>query len=182
MNIGLQPEVSAADHSAGPDDAPVTLVEYGDFECPYCGMAYPIVRALQQQLGDRLRFVFRYFPLAEVHPHAQHAAQAAEAAAEQGKFWEMHAALFENQSHLEDEDLVEYARAIGIDSARVQRELAGDTYAERVNEDFLSGVRSGVNGTPTFFINGARYDGVWNLQSKFMEALEEAAGSTRGAT
>src|SRR4030081_2780636 len=107
----LPPPVSAEDHAAGPDDAAVTLVEYGDYECPYCGMAHPIVKRAQQELGNRLRFVFRNFPLAEAHPHARLAAQAAEAAAAQGKFWEMHDMLFENQSALEPADIVGYAES-----------------------------------------------------------------------
>jgi formate-nitrite transporter family protein len=170
----LELPVGERDHVTGLDDAPVTLVEYGDFECPYCGMAYPIVRSIQRQLGNRLRFVYRHFPLKERHPHAQHAAEAAESAAAQGKFWEMHAALFEHQDALEDEALRSYALEIGLDGERVERDLESGTYARRVRDDFRSGVRSGVNGTPTFFVNGERYDGPWMHEAKFLSALREA--------
>jgi protein-disulfide isomerase len=175
----LTPPVTERDHTAGDDDAPVTLVEYGDYECPYCGMAYPVVKTLQREFGSRLRFVFRNFPLAEAHPHARHAAQAAEAAGAQGKFWEMHDMLFEHQSALEDEDFVGYARALGLDAERVARELEAGTYAKRVRDDFRSGVRSGVNGTPTFFINGERYDGSWMKNKAFVGALRAAEEQTR---
>jgi protein-disulfide isomerase len=175
----LTPPVSAADHVAGPDDAPVTLVEYGDYECPYCGMAYPIVKVAQRELGSQLRFVFRNFPLAEVHPHARHAAQAAEAAAAQGKFWEMHDVLFEHQSAIEDADLIRYAVALALDAERLAQELKAGTYAKRVRDDFRSGVRSGVNGTPTFFVNGARYEGSWADEEAFIRGLRDAAGQAR---
>ncbi|MDP9271896.1 MAG: DsbA family protein [Chloroflexota bacterium] len=147
------------DHVQGAADAMVTLVEYGDYECPYCGEAYPIVKRLQRQMGDRLRFVFRNFPISTSHPHAEAAAEAAEAAAAQERFWEMHDRLYENQRRLGDRDLRMYAEAIGLDLDRFERELADGTHADRVREDFMSGVRSGVNGTPTFFINGRRHDG-----------------------
>jgi protein-disulfide isomerase len=171
----LTPPVSEADHSAGPDDAPVTLVEYGDYECPYCGMAHPVVKRAQRELKNQLRFVFRNFPLAEAHPHARVAAQAAEAAAAQGKFWEMHDMIFEHQDALEVEDLVSYATALGLDTKRFALDVADGTYAKRVRDDFRSGVKSGVNGTPTFFINGARYDGSWANEDAFIRALRETA-------
>jgi protein-disulfide isomerase len=171
----LTPRVSERDHSAGHEDAPVTLVEYGDYECPYCGMAFPIVKAAQQKLGDQLRFVFRNFPLREIHPHAHHAAEAAESAGAQGKYWQMHDTIFEHQHALEDDDLVAYAGSIGLDANRVADDLAKATYAKRVREDFRSGVRSGVNGTPTFFINGERYNGPWADQIRFIGALQDAA-------
>jgi protein-disulfide isomerase len=174
----LTPPVSDTDHRAGPDDAPVTLVEYGDFECPYCGRAHPIVLDVRKRMGQRLRFVFRHFPLSEVHPHAMHAAEAAEAAAAQGKFWEMHDMLFENQRALEDSDLIRYAESLGLDAERVERELASSAHEKRVRENFRSGVRSGVNGTPTFFINGLRYDGAWDSDA-LLDALN-AVGSGRG--
>ncbi len=173
-NGELTPPVSASDHAAGPDDAPVTLVEYGDYECPYCGMAHPIVKRAQRELGNRLRFVFRNFPLAESHPHARLAAQAAEAAAAQGKFWEMHDMLFEHQDALEAEDILGYAKSLGLDTAQFARDLEAGTYAKRVRDDFRSGVRSGVNGTPTFFVNGNRYDGSWANEEAFIRALREA--------
>jgi len=170
----LTPPVSTRDHVAGPDNAPVTLVEYGDYECPYCGMAYPIVKAAQLELGGQLRFVFRHFPLAEAHPHARLAAQAAEAAAAQGRFWEMHDMLFEHQEALANEDLVSYAGLLGLDTAQFARDLEAGTYEKRVRDDFRSGVKSGVNGTPTFFVNGNRYDGSWANKEGFISALREA--------
>src|SRR5947207_13326324 len=138
------------DHRRRPETAPVTLVEYGDYECPYCGAAYPIVKEVKRRLGDRLRFVFRNFPLGNMHPHAEHAAEAAEAAAAQGKFWEMHDELYEHQRALDDEHLEGYAGAVGLDVERFDRETEGQAYGGRVREDFVSGVRSGVNGTATF--------------------------------
>ena len=171
----LKPPVGTNDHTAGPDDAPVTLVEYGDYECPYCGMAYPVVKKAQHQLGKNLRFVFRNFPLAEAHPHARLAAQAAEAAGAQGKFWEMHDMLFEHQDALEVEDLAAYAKAIGLDTQKFERDLENGRYAARVRDDFRSGVKSGVNGTPTFFMNGARYDGSWANVDAFIGTLRAMA-------
>ncbi|HEX3158757.1 MAG TPA: thioredoxin domain-containing protein [Gemmatimonadaceae bacterium] len=177
----LTPPVGADDHVQGPEDAPVTLVEYGDFECPSCGMAYPILKVVQEHMGARLRFVFRPFPLTESHPHAQHAAEAAEAAAAQGYFWAMHDMLFEHQRRLEDEDLVGYAEALGLDAGRVARELAEGTYEARVRSSFRGGIRSGVNGTPTFFINGERYDGPWTEAGVFVQVLSEVADATGSA-
>jgi len=166
--------VGARDHAQGPADAPVTLVEYGDYECPHCGRAYPVVKEVQQRLGAKLRFVFRNFPLSESHPHAQHAAEAAEVAGAHGHFWEMHDALFEHQGALDDRHLVEYASAVGVDAAAFEKELHAHTHKARVREDFSSGVRSGVNGTPTFFINGIRFDDSWDPDT-LTEALEAAA-------
>ena len=165
--------VGKRDHIQGPADAVVTLVEYGDYECPRCGRAYPIVKAIQRQLGPKLRFVFRNFPLRESHPHAEQAAEAAEAAGAQGKFWEMHDRLFERQFALDGEYLIEYAGDLGLDVARFRNELSSAVYAPRVREDFRSGVTSGVNGTPTFFVNGARYDDSWELEP-LLAALEAA--------
>jgi protein-disulfide isomerase len=170
--------VGSDDHVQGPDDAPVTLVEYGDFECPHCGRAHPILKRVQRRLGDRVRFVFRHFPLGEMHPHAVHAAEAAEAAAEQGRFWEMHDAIFEHQSALDDRSLVRYAESLGLDGPRVAAALANGEYEERVRADFMSGVRSGVNGTPTFFINGHRFDGAWG-EEELVAALDEASRAVR---
>jgi protein-disulfide isomerase len=161
------------DHSQGHAGATVTLVEYGDYECPYCGRAHPIVQAVQTAMGERLRFVFRNFPLTTIHPHAQRAAESAEAAATQGKFWEMHHALFAHQKNLSDRHLRLIAEEIGIDPDWLIQELDNGTFAERVREDFRSGVRSGVNGTPTFFINGFRYDGEWDKET-LLQALENA--------
>lgn len=167
--------VAERDHVQGPVTAPVTLVEYGDFECPYCGQAYPIVREVQQILGDRLCFVFRNFPLAEIHPHAEAAAEAAEGAGAQGKFWEMHDLLFEHQRALGVSHLHQYAQQLSLDAARFQHELAEHRYAPRVHEDLLSGARSGVNGTPTFFINGRRHDGSYDLET-LVGAIRAAMG------
>jgi len=155
--------VGARDHMLGPPSAPVTLVEYGDYECPYCGAAHPIVKEIRRRLGDQLCFVFRHFPLTAVHPHAEHAAEAAEAAGAQGKFWAMHDMLYEYQHALDDGQLISYAEAIGLDVERFAREMVAGIHALRVREDFLSGVRSGVNGTPTFFINGQRHNGSYEL-------------------
>jgi protein-disulfide isomerase len=162
------------DHIQGPADAAVTLVEYGDYECPYCGAAYPIVKELQARMGDRLRFVFRNFPITTSHPHAEQAAEAAEAGAAQGRFWEMHDLLYENQTHLRDEDLHAYAEQLGIDVERFDKDLAEHVHAPRVREDFMSGVRSGVNGTPSFYVNGARHDDSYDFET-LLDALERAA-------
>jgi len=147
------------DHIQGPVDAPIKLLEYGDYECPYCGEAYSVVKAIQQRLGHRLCFAFRNFPLVNSHPHAERAAEAAEAAATHGRFWEMHDMLYENQQALEDEDLAGYASNLGLDAKRLMKDLEAGTYTARVREDFRSGARLDVNGTPSFFINGMRYDG-----------------------
>ena len=170
----LTPPVTARDHIQGPAKAGIVLVEYGDYECPYCGEAYPIVKELQRRLAGQLRFSFRNFPLANAHPHAEHAAEAAEAAGAQGLFWEMHDVLYENQQALEDENLLEYASALGLDLPRFTRDLSEHVYAPKVREDFRSGVRSGVNGTPSFFINGVRYNGPYDLQS-LLSALAAVA-------
>jgi NhaA family Na+:H+ antiporter len=151
----LSPPVDAAhDRVRGAADAPVTLVEYGDFQCPYCGEAYPVVKQLQERFDDRLRFVFRHMPLADLHPRAPAAARAAEAAGAQGRFWEMHDRLFEHQLELTDRDLRVHAHAIGLDVERFERDLADATVGARVEADFRSGARSGVPSTPRFFVNG----------------------------
>jgi protein-disulfide isomerase len=162
------------DHVQGPADAPVTLLEYGDYECPYCGAAYPIVKEVQDQMGDRLRFVFRNFPITTSHPHAERAAEAAEAAGSQGKFWEMHDLLYEKQQRLDDSDLRSYAEELGLDLRAFDEDMASGVHAERVREDFMSGVLSGVNGTPTFYVNGVRHDDSYELES-LLAALERAA-------
>lgn len=164
---------SSRDHVQGPDNAPVTLVEYGDYECPYCGRAYPIVKQIQAALGDQVRFVFRNFPLGEMHPHAQHAAEAAESAGAQNKFWEMHDALYEHQKALGDSNLAHYAEQVGADANKIAADLSSGAQTERVREDFLSGVRSGVNGTPTFFINGRRHDDSYDFDV-LVEAIQNA--------
>jgi protein-disulfide isomerase len=163
------------DHIQGPIDAPIALVEYGDYECPYCGEAYPIVKAIQERLGDRLCFAFRNFPLVNSHPHAEHAAEAAEAAGAQDRFWEMHDLLYENQTALEDEDLAQYASALGLDAKRLIREVLAGAHAARVREDFRGGARNGVNGTPSFFINGVRYDGAPDVEALLAALTERVA-------
>jgi len=160
------------DHIQGPIDAPIALVEYGDYECPYCGEAYPIVKAIQERLGDRLCFAFRNFPLVNSHPHAEHAAEAAEAAGAQGRFWEMHDLLYENQDALEDEYLARYVATLGLDAERLIKEVLAGAHTARVREDFRSGARLGVNGTPSFFINGVRYDGATDVE-ELLTALTE---------
>ena len=170
--------VSERDHSQGSATAAVTLVQYGDYECPYTRQSTTIVRAIQQLLGDQLRFVFRNFPLTEIHPHALHAAEAAEAAATQGKFWEMHDYIFHHQHTLADSDLEQFAGAVGLDMQRFARDMAEHPYIGRIEEDLQSGIRSGVRGTPTFFINSILYSGSWE-QEALMAALEEARSSSQ---
>jgi protein-disulfide isomerase len=154
----LNPAVSEDDHAQGPRDARVVLVEYGDFECPYCGEAYAELKAVQQAMGDGLCFVFRHFPLSQAHPHAERAAEFAEAAATIGRFWEMHDLLYENQQALDDRSLAHYAEKLGMDRKLSEAALSGE-FVARVRRDFRSGVRSGVNGTPCLFVNGNRYEG-----------------------
>jgi len=180
----LTPPVHESDHAAGPADAPVTLVEYGDYQCPHCGRAYPRVKALQKRFGNRMRFVFRNFPMSESHPDAMHAAEAAESVASHAgdeAFWKMHDLLFEHQQDdldaLDDAHLVRYAAHAGADASQVEKDLDAETFESRVREDFMSGVRSGVNGTPTFFINGVRYDGDWGTVSTFAADIESAISS-----
>jgi protein-disulfide isomerase len=151
------------------------MVEYADFECPYCGQAYVIVKELERTLGDTLAVVFRHFPLSTVHPHAQLAAEAAEAAGAQNRFWKMHDLLFENQSNLSPADLVAYASLLGLERERFARELSQHVHAAKVREDFMSGVRSGVSGTPTFFINGMKHEGF--DPASLLAAIRAAAGS-----
>ncbi len=166
------------DHVQGPASAPVTLVEYGDYQCPYCGMAHPIVKSIQRALGNKLRFAFRNFPLSDSHPYAEQTAESAEAAGAQDKFWEMHDTLYEHQEQLDTSDLMSYAEELGLDTETFARDLEDGTYKARVREDFRSGVRSGVNGTPTFFVNGTRYDGGWNDPDEFLRALRAIADGT----
>jgi protein-disulfide isomerase len=148
-------------------------VEYGDFECPYCRAAEPIVAGLMEALGDQLSVTFRHFPMLEVHPHGQHSAEVAEAAAAQGKFWEMLDMLFANQNALDDASLVKYAADLALDTDRVRRELASHEHAGRVADDRRSGLASGVIGTPTFYIDGARYDGSVALRQMLAAILEQ---------
>ncbi|WP_144113939.1 DsbA family protein [Paraburkholderia sp. BCC1886] len=165
------------DHIQGAVDAPVTLVEYGDFECPYCGAMYGVIKAVQAALGPKLRFAFRHFPLTDMHPHALHAAEFAEAAGQVGKFWDAHDALYENQSALTDADLVRYAEHLGVSRRDLSSAFEG-SHDEQIQRDFQSGLRSGVNGTPTLFINGYRYDGNPDAES-LLEALRTALHDAR---
>jgi protein-disulfide isomerase len=170
--------VHAGDHALGPADAPLTLVEYADYECPDSRRAYPVVKALRQRFGPRLRFVFRHFPLTQLHEQAEHAAEVAEAAGAQGKYWEMHDRLYERQFALDDVYLIEYAGELGLDAARVQRELEGHVHRAHVRDDLAGGRRSGVQGTPTFFVNGVRFRGPWD-EALLARALELAGGVAR---
>jgi len=167
------PVSPARDHIRGPVDAPLTRLEYGDYECPYCGAAHPIVNTIQAQLRDVLRFVFRHFPLTTVHPHAE---MAAEAAGGQRKFWPMHDMLYTNQDQLGPEDLMTYATALGLDLGEFRNALVERSYAAKVRDDFMSGVRSGVNGTTTFYINGVRHGGSWDFAT-LLAALQQATAT-----
>jgi protein-disulfide isomerase len=168
----LTPPVSARDHFQGPADAPVTLVEFGDYQCPYCGAAYPVVKQLQKKLGKKLRFIFRNFPLTQAHPYALVAAEAAEAAALQGKFWEMHDLIYENQASLEPDVLPAWASKLGLDLEKFGAAIRKGEVTKRIKEDRMSGIESGVNGTPCFFINGVRYDDMPDYES-LLAALGE---------
>lgn len=175
----LTPPVDAKDHAQGPATAKATLVEYGDYECPYCGNAYLIVKQLQKAMAKELRFVFRNSPLREAHPHALHAAIAAEVAGAKSEkfYWAMHDTLYEHQRALTDDDLASYALKFGVSGEELATAFAGGPFADRVRADFRSGVRSGVNGTPTFFVNGERYDGDWTDIPAFLLVLRSAAES-----
>jgi protein-disulfide isomerase len=162
--------VGPDDHASGPADAKLTLLEYGDYQCPYCGQAYPIVEQIRAQFADSIRFVFRNLPLADVHPHAEAAAETAEAVGLQGKFWEIHDTLFENQRDLSDKALRRYVDAVGADAEEAAKAIAGGRPRQRVEADFEGAIRSGANGTPTFFVNGVRYDGSWQFEP-FVEFL-----------
>jgi protein-disulfide isomerase len=176
----LKVPITAEDHAQGPESADVTLVEYGDYECPHCGRAYPIVQQVQKQFGKRLRFVFRNFPLREMHPHAEAAAEAAEFAAAQGKFWEMHDRLFENQERLGDPLFLELGEELKLPTTALLRALEQRTFEARVRADFTGGVRSGVNGTPTFFINGHRHDGSFDFET-LVSAIQRAMVTAKSA-
>ena len=161
----LQRAVEPRDWARGPASAPVTLLEYGDFQCPACGRAFHELGRLARGLHDRIRFVFRHFALAQMHPHASLAAEAAEAAGAQGKFWEMHDTLFTHQTALEPPALLAYARDLQLDARIFSRDLNEHRYLPKVRRDFMEGIRSGVNGTPTMFINGARWDGPYTAEA-----------------
>jgi len=171
-------QVGDRDHSAGPNDAPMVLVEYGDYQCPYCGAAYPIIKRIQKELSGHLRFGFRNFPITNAHQYAEWAAETAEAVAVQGRFWEIHDFLYENQASLGDEEYFrKYEAKLGLDVDKITREVGHHDFTGRVQEDFMSGVRSGVNGTPTFFINGNRYDGYPEFHP-LVAALKEAQATS----
>jgi protein-disulfide isomerase len=162
ISVTLLDPVHEWDHATGPEQAPFTLVEYGDYECPDCGRLFGVLRDLQGQLSGRLRLVYRHYPLSGIHKHAQMAAEAAEAAAAQGRFWEMHDLLFQNQRALDRRDLVRYAEQLGLDVDRFRRELKAGTHRERVRQNFIAGVQNSVNGTPGLFLNGVREQGVFD--------------------
>lgn len=159
--LPIQPD----DHVQGAGDARYTLVEYGDYECPYCGQLFVTIHNLRADLGDELLLVFRHYPKSGIHHHAQQAAEAAEAAGAQGRFWEMHDLLFQNQNALATKDLLRYAEQLSLDAERVREELKNRAYEERVREDFRRGVVNGVYGTPGLFVNGVRYDGPIDRES-----------------
>ena len=169
----LRNPVTSEDHFQGPESAELTLTEYGDYECPHCGRAYPIVKRVQKHFGERLRFVFRNFPLKEMHPHAEAAAETAEFAGARGKFWEMHDLLFENQERLGGPLFMELAEKLELPATGLRQALEDKEFRIRVRGDFAGGVRSGVNGTPTFFINGQRHDGPFDFE--FLVAAMDAA-------
>ncbi|MDH6313554.1 protein-disulfide isomerase [Parabacteroides sp. PFB2-10] len=167
-------DIISKDHVLGHLNAPVVLIEYADFQCPYCKRAYHILREAKRIMGDRLAIVFRHFPLQELHANAVHAAIAAETAGGQGKFWEMHDALFEHQDCLEDICLIEYAGKIGLDVKRFEKRFGEDPYFHKVNRDYESGLHNGVDSTPTFFLNGKKYEGNW-MSVSFIDHLQELA-------
>ncbi|MBI3543712.1 MAG: DsbA family protein [Deltaproteobacteria bacterium] len=173
-------QTDALDHAQGPERAEVTLVEYGDFECIYCETAFTVVKRLQKEFSGQLKFVFRHFPLRQLHPDAQLAAEAAEAAGAQSRFWEMHDALFRNQNRLDSESLSIYASELGLDVARFDAALASHVYAERVHQHFRGGLREGVSGTPTFFVNGVKHEGDWSYEV-LANAIRRAIKAVRAA-
>ncbi|MBA2252045.1 MAG: DsbA family protein [Nitrospirales bacterium] len=164
--------IDVEDHIAGSDQAQVTVLAYCDFECPYCGRGYPVLKQLQKRLGDRLRVVFRHFPLEDKHPLARQAAEASEAAGAQGQFWSMHHLLFENQAALDEASLKDYAASLGLDMPRFERELRGRLHANRIDRDIASGRRSGVKGTPTFFVNGTLHTDEDTLERLVVRMME----------
>lgn len=157
--MSLKPSVSTADHTQGSSDASLVIVEYGDYQCPYCGAAYPVLKELLKEFGDQIRFVFRNFPLSEMHQYARTAALAAEAAALQGKFWEMHDAIYENQEYLNADLPLKLAEKMGLNIPQFKADIHKKELAEKIDTDFESGIISGVNGTPSFFINGNKFNG-----------------------
>jgi formate-nitrite transporter family protein len=170
----LTEPVTEQDHALGPADAPITIVEYGDYECPTCLNAVPIIQKVRENLGDQVRFIFRHYPQSSIHPHASAAAEAAEAAADQGKFWEMHEALFKHQKELETIDLSHLALTLGLEIYKFETSREREKHRRRIDTDFASGQRSGVNKTPTFFINGCRYDGPMDADGLLAAARDSA--------
>jgi protein-disulfide isomerase len=170
----LAAPINDEDHVLGPDTAPVTLVEYGEHQCPYCGMAHTIIKELLQARPDKVRYVFRHFPLTNIHPYAEVAAEAAEAATARQRFWQMHNWLFEHQDQLDPVGLTAGIEAVGLPVDEVIQEVNDHIYLDRIRRDFVSGARSGVNGTPTFFVNGVRHDGGYSLP-ELLTAVDEAA-------
>jgi protein-disulfide isomerase len=172
--VTLKNIVTVRDHASGPAEAPVTLVEYGNFECIHCGRAYAVIKEMQKLLGNNLRFVFRHFPTVRTHPHSLRAAEAAEAAGAQEKFWQMHDELFTHQQALEDHDLSRYAGRIGLDAERFARDMAENTFLKLVETDYNRSLfDEHVTGTPTFYINDVRYTGAADVES-LLGAIKEA--------
>jgi protein-disulfide isomerase len=174
----LRVPVGERDHVRGPAHALVTLVEYGDFQCPFSGEAFWVLREIENRFAGDLRFVYRHFPLAEIHPYAPLAAEASEAASAQGKFWDMRELLFQNQPHFDVEALLAYATELDLDVESFAEDLANERFADRIRHDFMSGVRSGVNGTPCLFINDDRYDGRVD-ESDLSDAIDAARRARR---
>jgi protein-disulfide isomerase len=172
----LIPPVTSRDHVRGDPSGLVTLVEFGDYECPFCGKAYPVIQAVEEALGDRLSFAYRHFPIADAHPHALLAAESAEAADAQGMFWEMHDLLYEHQDALTWPDIMQYATTLGLDVEEFERDIRTHRFAAKVRADRHSGALSGVNGTPTLFINGFRHDGPVDFDSLW-SAIVDGAGA-----
>jgi len=161
----LKVPVTPEDHIQGKTNAPITLVKYGDYQCPYCKMADMVVKKLQGHFGDQLKFVFRNFPLNEIHPYAEVAAEAAEFASAYGLFWEMHDLIYENQESLSRSFLLELGASLNLSKKELANAFVNTIYEHRVKKDFIGGVRSGVNGTPTFFINNLRYNGPFDFEN-----------------
>lgn len=157
--MSLKPAVSKTDHTQGKKDTDIVIVEYGDYQCPYCGAAYPVLKEMMKKYGSQIQFVFRNFPLSEIHQYARPAAIVAEAAALQGKFWEMHDAIYENQNYLSEPFLLELAEKLELDPHQFNTDIKKLEVAEKIDADFESGVMSGVNGTPSLFVNGRKFNG-----------------------
>lgn len=173
----LTPPINEDDHVRGARNASVSLVEYGDYECPSCGRACPIVDEVLELMRGRVQFAFRHFPLVTMHPHALHAAEAAESAADEGKFWRLHSVLFENQDDLADESIAGYAEEIGLHPEQLFENIANQTRIDKIRSHIESGIESGVRGTPTFFINGHRYQGSWSLRDLLAALRDAGAGA-----